>query len=224
MSYILDALKRADAERQRGAVPGLHVQQVGKSLGYASRGTSSRGRWLAVLAGVLMAAAVAYLYLSKLDVAPVSAVSTAPSPAATVAPVTLSASAPEVIAPHVVQPVAEPPAERQAPPAPKAKPVAPIGAEPVKAAPKIEAAVSTVQSPPPEIPKLSELPEEVRRQIPTLAINGSVYSDNPAQRMLVVNNLVQTQGSQIAPDLRLEEIGAKSSVFSFAGTRFRIAH
>ena len=28
MSYILDALKRADAERERGAVPGLHSQTV----------------------------------------------------------------------------------------------------------------------------------------------------------------------------------------------------
>ena len=28
MSYILDALRRADAERERGAVPGLHAQPV----------------------------------------------------------------------------------------------------------------------------------------------------------------------------------------------------
>src|SRR5512133_3858847 len=27
MSYILDALRRADAERERGAVPSLHAQQ-----------------------------------------------------------------------------------------------------------------------------------------------------------------------------------------------------
>ena len=29
MSYILDALRRADAERDRGEVPGLHTQQFG---------------------------------------------------------------------------------------------------------------------------------------------------------------------------------------------------
>jgi general secretion pathway protein B len=28
MSYILDALRRADAERSRGAVPGLHAQNI----------------------------------------------------------------------------------------------------------------------------------------------------------------------------------------------------
>ena len=29
MSYILDALRRADAERERGTVPSLHTQQLG---------------------------------------------------------------------------------------------------------------------------------------------------------------------------------------------------
>ena len=29
MSYILDALRRADAERERGTVPSLHTQQFG---------------------------------------------------------------------------------------------------------------------------------------------------------------------------------------------------
>ncbi|MFZ2652317.1 MAG: hypothetical protein WA210_19640, partial [Burkholderiaceae bacterium] len=28
MSYILDALRRADSERERGAVPGIHAQPV----------------------------------------------------------------------------------------------------------------------------------------------------------------------------------------------------
>lgn len=31
MSYILDALKRADAERGRGQVPGLNAQPLGAS-------------------------------------------------------------------------------------------------------------------------------------------------------------------------------------------------
>jgi len=51
-----------------------------------------------------------------------------------------------------------------------------------------------------------------------------VYSDNPAKRLLLVNNQVLGQGSQAAPGLRLEEIQPKSSVFSYRGTRFRLAH
>jgi general secretion pathway protein B len=73
-------------------------------------------------------------------------------------------------------------------------------------------------------PLLGDLPEDLRRQIPALAITGVVYSENPAQRLLLVNNQVLTQGSVVAPELTLEEIQAKSSVFVFRGTRFRVAH
>jgi general secretion pathway protein B len=71
---------------------------------------------------------------------------------------------------------------------------------------------------------LGELPQDIRQQIPALTINGVVYSDNPAQRLLLVNGQVLPQGSQAAPDLTLERIGANSSEFSFRGTRFRMAH
>ena len=41
MSYILDALRRADAERSRGAVPGLHAQGV-PTDGSRRRATTGR--------------------------------------------------------------------------------------------------------------------------------------------------------------------------------------
>jgi len=74
------------------------------------------------------------------------------------------------------------------------------------------------------VPPLADLPESLRRQIPPLAISGAVYSDNPAKRLLLVNNQVLGQGGQAAPGVRLEEIQPKSSVFSYRGTRFRLAH
>ena len=74
------------------------------------------------------------------------------------------------------------------------------------------------------MPLLSELPENIRRQIPAMAINGVVYSENPSQRVLLVNQQVLTQGSQAVPDVKLEEIRPHSSVFSFQGTRFRLAY
>ena len=74
------------------------------------------------------------------------------------------------------------------------------------------------------IPLLQELPEELRRQIPTLTITGAVDSDYPAQRMLLVNGQVLKQGSMLTSDLSLEEIRAHSSVLSLHGTKFRIAY
>ena len=45
--------------------------------------------------------------------------------------------------------------------------------------------------------------EDLRRQIPAIKITGSVYSDNPSQRLLLVNGLVLNQGGlarESAPD------------------------
>jgi general secretion pathway protein B len=71
---------------------------------------------------------------------------------------------------------------------------------------------------------LSELSDDFRHSLPPLNVSGAVYSDNPGQRLLLVNGQVVTQGSPAAPDVTLEEIGARSSVFSYRGTRFRLAH
>jgi general secretion pathway protein B len=97
-------------------------------------------------------------------------------------------------------------------------------APPNKAKPEPVAKPSPAQTAPATVPLLGDLPEGIRRQIPPLVINGAVYSKNPAQRLLLVNNQVLGQGVQAAPGVTLEEIHAKSSVFSFQGTRFRMAH
>ena len=71
---------------------------------------------------------------------------------------------------------------------------------------------------------LSELPDTLRSQLPKLALTGTVYAEDPAQRLLLVNNQVLPQGSAVAPDLTLEEIKPRHSVFNFRGTRFRVTH
>ena len=57
-----------------------------------------------------------------------------------------------------------------------------------------------------------------------MTISGAVYSQNPLQRLLLVNGLVLSQGSQVAPDLTVVEIRSNSSEFDYRGTRFRMAH
>ena len=60
MSYILDALRRADAERSRGAVPGLHAQSLPTDGEPAARSYTPLA-WAAGAAGVLLAAGVGVL-------------------------------------------------------------------------------------------------------------------------------------------------------------------
>ncbi len=213
MSYILDALKRAEAERQRGAVPGLHAQQLSPSVGKDVPVIKLQWWWIVGSVLLTLCAVLAYRSVEKSETA------------ALVVPVPVAesvASIPQAITPHIVRPVANLPSVAMPPPPGKAKASTQVPTSPKPDTPVHEA--KALQSAPAEVPKLSELPDEIRRQIPALTINGSVYSDNPAQRLLVVNGQVQSQGGQMGSTLKLEEIGVKSSVFSFSGTRFKVPH
>ena len=278
MSYILDALQRADAERGRGNVPGLHARQLPTALEEAAAArTGLRGPlvWGGLLVLVL-AATVAGLWMWRSPASPsapvVTATASQTAPAATpvaspnlpaavpvvpavpvapvvspAAPTAPTATPPAALAPSAPASVGAPPAHpatvqaaavaRTAPqPAPTAPPaasdtpvtpaVAPVSATPAPRAATAPAPTSPTGSSatPAEAPLLSGLPEDLRRQIPALVITGVVHADNPAQRLLVVNNQVLTQDGQLGPDLVLETIGSRHSVFRFQGTRFRVAN
>lgn len=247
MSYILDALKRAEAERERGAVPGLHTRHALPLLPQPGRG----GKPFIVGAGaaaLVLGALGAGLWLWRTPAVPVRLAAVEPAVAASPAG-PLAQAVPQAVSPPAPVPA----------PAPKSVPASPSSAAPPAVAAPRAAATATPRplpgarassaasasaalpvpnpSHPPNVapaqaapavpthaPLLGELPEALRRQIPPLAISGSVYSENRAQRMLVVNNLVLFEGAVAAPEVNLEEIRAKSSVFSFRGTRFRVAH
>lgn len=216
MSYILDALKRADSERERGAVPGLHARQLGTPVTHVASNRRSRV-WLAfsLTLALGMAATLWWRWQAPLPVVAaiaIAPVASAPMPAVmpVVPPVAaaVSASSPMVASTPVIATRAARAVAAQAPA--QSRP-------PVKLA---SAAAAT----PAVVPLLSELTQDIRSQIPALDITGAVYSNNPGQRLLLVNNQVLTQGSQAAAELTLVEIGEHSSVFDFRDTRFRLAH
>ena len=235
MSYILDALKRADAERERGAVPGLQSRHSALPAAQADR--SARNYvWLAAAALALggMAAGL-WLWQTPSGTERLAAVEPAvqaiPTPPPLAPPVPppilpMPASPPEVTAPRAAASL--PPAVVRAAPKPVPKPAPAASAAAVQAPPRPQtepvARSAPSQPAPPAVRLLGDLPEDLRRQIPPLAITGSVYSDNPAKRLLLVNNQVLPQGSLAAPGVTLEQIQAKSSVFSYQGTRFRVVH
>jgi general secretion pathway protein B len=69
---------------------------------------------------------------------------------------------------------------------------------------------------------LAELAGDLRQQVPPMAIGGSVYSPQASARMVVINGQVFQEGSQLAPELKLEQIRPKSAVFSIRGQRFEV--
>jgi general secretion pathway protein B len=68
---------------------------------------------------------------------------------------------------------------------------------------------------------MAELPENTRRELPKLVISGSVYSDDPASRFVIINGEVQREGAKLGADLVLERIGTRELVLRFKGQRFR---
>lgn len=259
MSYILDALKRADTERERGAAPGLHTRHQ-MPAGNAGIPSERRPVWMAAAAGLTLVVLAIVFWLWRTPAAPpMAALQPAASPvpkmvapeqpAASPAPVPPAAPVAPSTPPAAITPIAPVPIVVAEAPVAKAKPVEKtspkvVTTEPATptapatstgavavapaAAPASAAAVVPTSLPtsarPASTTLLSDLPAELRSQIPKITITGSVYSDGPAQRLLLVNNLVLSQGGQVTPDLKLEEIQPRSSVFSYKGTRFRVMH
>lgn len=93
MSYILDALRRADAERQRGAVPGLHAQPMAGVLSEAAAAPGAPARRLGWLAAALalVGLAVAGAWLLRPAAAPGVPVAAPSLPAVPPGPVAATA-------------------------------------------------------------------------------------------------------------------------------------
>jgi general secretion pathway protein B len=261
MSYILDALKRAEAERGQGAIPGLHAKQLA-SYDEPDPRTSPPWLWLLAAAALVLVAGGAGYWWWRAPTKEVVASAPAtpakmPAPegpvAAAALPAVVNNAASRLPAKTNVpsKPLSGPPpvvAVQVAPQPSAAKrtvaeaPAVPIAAAPATApvpAPAQVAAVKPPALPAPVptaavhpgkgqtgsgIPMLSELPEALRRQIPPLAIAGAVYSDEPSQRMLIINNQTFGQGNVVGSGVQLEEIHSNSSIFNFQGTRFQLDH
>jgi len=238
MSYILDALAKADAERRNGSeAPVAHALPR-----LAQVRTARRWRWLLPTAALILAAAVAFVWQqhASLDTpatpsdttvpqasAP-AAVDRAASPATpadstTPMPAPSTGEAPEahaaplpILAPKP-PPVARPASDAATPPpklAPSAPPVATLAASPT---PEYSANAGASVAPPAALPRPPV-------GAPALTISGATYSDNPAHRMLIVNGKVVQEGQEAAPGVRLEAIGPRSAIFNQGGTRFNINH
>lgn len=223
MSYILDALRRADSERERGRVPGLHAQS---GAGTADDDDLPEGRggmrWGFVASLLGLALIVVFAWMAFGRDKPIEVIVSAPpplvQPAPLPAPAALVVPAPvqETVAAAVASAPATTSAERTASltDKPQRKP-APAKREPVRAVP-----------PPDETPAvpMNELPDAVRRELPALSIGGASYSASRANRMLIVNGQLYHEGDILAPNLRLEQIRLKSAVLRYKNYRYSVGY
>ena len=229
MSYILEALKKSQAERQLGELPSIHAPPVQLQDGAASASARRTPVWLA-LGGVAVAVAAALLLWQpwQADAAAPAAAAVVPAVLAQAVPAPLPVAAPPAaVAPapvaafvppaataapvHHARPVAEPKQETPG------QAVSPPVAAPAPAVPPTPAAEESV-------PGMRDLPEPIQRQIPAIAIGGYIYSKNPADRLLLIDKVLRHEGEELAPGLVLEKLQPKAAIFSFKGYRYRVPY
>ena len=217
MSFILDALKKADAERNLGYLPGIHTQQAVEAVLPAGRsGWRGRHAFIVMLCGAaVVVIATGGWYLGVGRHAAVAETGT-PMVAQTATPVMMPA---QPVAASVSTPAAETPA-------PRAR-VVPRKAPPI-AIPTKDAAPAAVKNLPvaerSNVGTLVDLPSAIQQEIPPLAISGSMYSTNPADRMLLVDKRMLHEGDEIAPGLVLDQVLPKGAILRYKGHAFRVTN
>nr|WP_315216867.1 general secretion pathway protein GspB [uncultured Duganella sp.] len=241
MSYILEALKKAQAERQLGNSPTLHAPTL-QSVDRSAAGGRLKKPLLLLIVGMGVVIAALLVMLLKPAAAPADAPVVqggpgAPAPAAPPVP-----AAPVLATQTPVQVVADNAAPLPAPVAALPPPVARLApaprkhAEPqtVQAAPQAGANASPTAAPGAQakapaafeepVQNLRDLPEPIQRSIPQVAVGGYIYSKNPSDRLLLIDKVLRREGEEVAPGLKLEKLNPREAVFNFKGYRYRVPY
>jgi general secretion pathway protein B len=250
MSYILDALRKSDQQRQRGAAPTLLA-------GQATAVAPKQPAFLAygLLAAVLVGAGMVIGWLRPWQTehaAPLANVAAAKPPEASMrqsAPVRteiVAAPAPEPQVQSATQatqiaPAPGPVPVRAIPPASATTPVksqspASAGAEALGKPQDDVAAVSRKAAAVPQQPlgtsaadsapaqnviSIAELPLALQQELPAMTISVHAYSGNPGDRLVGINNQMLREGQYVVPGLKLEQITPDGMILGYKGYSFR---
>jgi general secretion pathway protein B len=241
MSYILEALKKAQAERQLGSAPTIHAPAPSYAAPRAGQGVQRR--YLALGVGVVVVAAAVALLWPRLAGEPPVRLATVTPPAAVpvTAPATVPVTAPVATPAPPAAVIPAPAPVVQPAPAPAPAPLAearPVRVKPAPA-PVVPAASSspqqreaatapaTVAAQPvgdEQLRTLQQLPDTLQREIPKVAFGGYIYSPTPGESLLLVDKMLRREGEEVAPGLVLERLTPKAAVMNYRGTRYRAAY
>ncbi len=212
MSFILDALRKSELERQRQSGPSIAELPIARDDRRLPWALLAIGLLLAINVGVLL-----YFFLRE-NTTPVAAVEATATPA--------PASAATVTTTPVPAPLTAPPAEEM--PAadtllPEAAAMADATLPPPAPDPTLlpdasvtYAAGSIEEMPPP----ITDLPAQATAGLPELSVDLHIYSDDPAKRTVFINGRRYQRGGVLVEGPRVEEINREGAVLSYRGRRF----
>jgi len=221
MSYILDALKKADQERSLGEVPDLEAAHWGE------RRRKRAYRWVWVVAALLLVNGILlYLLLGRNDslisdagVMPESIDTIAITPVPRVEKPLEPALRDKQLRPR--EPVYVPPV------APARRP--PPRVQQLPSAAVVESTPAYTSAPPPQPAATSDVPEwndlslEFRSGLSMPPIDVHVYSDDPGRRFILMDLQKYREGETLGNGAVLEQILPDSIQLYYQGSRFRVA-
>ncbi|RKQ55424.1 general secretion pathway protein B [Vogesella indigofera] len=233
MSYILDALLKADQERQRHSTPTVHSIHAAQSI----QPTPGKPRWRYLLLILLLGSGIAAAGMlfgwqalatirpatpQAADNSSVALNRNTPQPAeATVAYLPPANSLPlarqsDAELTPLPAPAAPAPSRKENHVAAASKPAAQTTAAP---APAAEATVSRIDN---RVFNLRELPAALQKEIgDSVVISGFSSSAEDSERLVIINDRVRRAGDDVVAGMTLESIQADGVILNYKGYRFR---
>ncbi|MCG6939137.1 MAG: general secretion pathway protein GspB [Gammaproteobacteria bacterium] len=236
MSYILDALKKSEQERGHGGIPSVQTVHS-SSLNY----TNKKTYWPYILIAAVVLNIITVLYFVFYHDKPaenIVATEVKTSANNSSATTTTDRVQPYIAATAINQRV-ETAAKTTArstekavsssatvPPASAAKKAAMPSATEYKAGNEIKQITDKVDDSVAEdntgIVEFDELPESIKQQLPAIIISAHVYSTNPQQRSIVINDNFMEEGEYFLDDLILDEITRDGAIFRYRDIKFHM--
>ncbi|GAB3360155.1 general secretion pathway protein GspB [Lysobacter tyrosinilyticus] len=238
MSFILEALRKSEAERRRGQAPDL-LSEAMPVMPTALASADKRGRIVVVVAAALIA--VLLVLWAMRPSAPEDSGAVAAVPAQAPAPVAAPPlSTPTRLSPprRSVDPIPATPTTSPAPPATQAtvavatppttsgqtnepRPVEPqIAAPPAPVAATASASTTAFASPDAPL-SLADLSNEERQQLPALKISMHMWAPDAANRFAIIDGTRVNEGDRIG-DATVEAIQQEGVMLSWRGRRIRL--
>ena len=228
MSFILDALRKSEHERQRQAGPGIADIPVARAAPRVPVALIAVAALLAVNLGVLL-----YFMLrdetpevlreAPVTVAPVAPAASQPQPApvAAIVPPAPAIAAPEhrEVRPLTREAAPELPEEdAPAQPDPSLLPPAPGLVPPAPSLPRPTLAGSRAGGE--SVPRLDTLPAQATAGLPALNLDLHIYATDPGQRAAFINGRRYREGDTMPEGVEVSSITPDGAVLSYRGQRF----
>lgn len=87
-----------------------------------------------------------------------------------------------------------------------------------KTPPPIKASAAPVG----QVPDISELPEDIKKELSNINISAHIYSNDPHSRIVTVNGSTVKEGDEVTGGLKVSEITMTGVIFEYGGRRFQV--